>query len=167
MSHLVAVVFDDDAIAFEMRAALLRVQKQALIALEDSVVVVNERSGNIELDQTMNLTPFGVIGGGLWGIVIGLIFSNPLIGGVAAAAGATAAGIAGRVTDFGIDDQMVRNVRQALKPGTSALFILVLRAEVDQVLADLKTFTGRARIFQTSLDADDEATLRQAFEQAA
>ena len=51
MSTLVAVVFDDETTAFEMRAALLKMQQQHLIELEDSVVVVTKNAkGNIKLD---------------------------------------------------------------------------------------------------------------------
>ena len=39
MSTLVAIVFDDETTAFEMRAALLKMQTQYLIEMEDSVVV--------------------------------------------------------------------------------------------------------------------------------
>ena len=42
MSTLVAVVFNDETTAFDMRAALARMQKDYLIELEDAVVVTRE-----------------------------------------------------------------------------------------------------------------------------
>src|SRR5262245_12686832 len=74
MSNLVAVVFPDETTAFEMRAALLKMQKEHLIQLEDSVVVTRDAKGKVKLDQAVNLTKAGAIGGGFWGMLIGLIF---------------------------------------------------------------------------------------------
>ena len=92
MSTLVAVVFNDSTTAFEMRTALLKMQKEHLIELEDSVVVTRTDKGKLKLDQAVNLTSAGAIGGGFWGMLIGLIFLNPLLG---AAVGATAGAVPG------------------------------------------------------------------------
>jgi len=164
MSNLIAVVFDDETTAFEMRAALLRMQKQYLIDLEDSVVVTRDEKGKTRLDQAVNLTSAGAIGGGFWGMLIGFLFLNPLLG---AAVGAAAGAIAGRFRDIGIDDNMMRELGSSFKPGTSALFILVRKATLDKVLEGLKGFAGKGKIFQTSLNKDDEASLRAALEQTA
>ena len=138
MSSLIAVVFDDETTAFDMRASLLHMQKQYLIDLEDSVVVTRDQKGKTKLDQAVNLTAAGAIGGGFWGLLIGFLFLNPLIG---AAVGATAGAIAAKFRDIGIDDNMMRELGSSLKPGTSALFVLVRRATLDKVLK-----IGRAHV---------------------
>ncbi len=56
MSTLVAVVFDDPTTAFEMRTSLLKMQKEHLIDLEDSVVVTKTENGKTKLDQATSLT---------------------------------------------------------------------------------------------------------------
>ncbi len=61
---------------------------------------------------------------------------------------------------------MMKDLAQSFKPGSSALFILVRRATPDKVIAGLKEFAGKGRVFQTSLNKDDEATLREALEVA-
>ena len=164
MSNLVAVVFEDQTTAFDMRLALLKMQKQNLLELEDSVVVTRDPQGRIKLDQAVSLTTAGAVGGGFWGLLLGLIFLNPLIG---AAVGATAGAISGRMSDIGVNDEMMRNVAQSMKPGTSALFVLVRRATVDKVLDGLQPFVGKGKLFQSSLSKDDENTLREALERAA
>ena len=164
MSSLVAVVFQDETTAFEMRTALLKMQKENLIDLEDSVVVTRSPKGRVKLDQAVSLTSAGAIGGGFWGLLIGLIFLNPLLG---AAIGAAAGGISGRFSDIGVNDQVMRDIGQSMKPGSSALFVLVRRATADKVLDGLKSFVGKGEVFQTSLNKDDESTLREALEQAA
>jgi uncharacterized membrane protein len=164
MTSLVAVVFKDETTAFEMRTALLRMQKENLIELEDSVVVTRSPKGRVKLDQAVSLTSAGAIGGGFWGLLIGLIFLNPLLG---AAIGAAAGGISGRFSDIGVNDQVMREIGQSMQPGSSALFVLVRRATPDKVLDGLKSFTGKGRVFQTSLNKDEESSLREALEQAA
>jgi uncharacterized membrane protein len=163
MSTLVAVVFEDPANAFEMRTALFRMKKQHLIDLQDSVVVLRDEKGRVKLDQAMSLTSAGAIGGGFWGMLIGLIFLNPLLG---AAVGAAAGAISGKFTDIGVDDKMMKEMATSLKPGTGALFVLLRRATWDKVLEGLKEFAGKGKIYQTSLSKDDEATLRAALEAA-
>lgn len=163
MSTLVAVVFDDLTTAFDMRTALMRMQKQNLIELEDSVVVTRDARGRTKLDQATSLTSAGAIGGGFWGMLIGLIVLNPLLG---AALGATAGAISAKFTDIGLDNKMMKEVAESFKPGTSALFVLIRRATADKVLDGLKEFAGKGKVFQTSLTKDDETALRDALEAA-
>ena len=93
MSNLVVVVFNDEVTAFEMRTALLKMQKDYLIELEDAVVVTRDMKGRTKLDQAVNLTSAGAVGGGFWGLLIGMIFLNPLLG---AAVGAGAGALSGK-----------------------------------------------------------------------
>ena len=44
MSNLVVIVFDDETTAFEMRTALVKMQKEYLIEMEDAVVVTKNDS---------------------------------------------------------------------------------------------------------------------------
>jgi uncharacterized membrane protein len=163
MSNLVAIVFDDETTAFDMRAALLHMQKQYLIEMEDSVVVTKNQKGTIKLDQAVNLTAAGAVGGGFWGMLIGLLFLNPFLG---AAVGAAAGALTGRFKDIGINDQMMKDLAQSFKPGSSALFLLIRRATTEKVLDGLKEFAGKGKVFQTSLNKDDEAKLRETLEAA-
>lgn len=163
MSTLVAVAFDDETTAFDMRAALVRMQREYLIELEDAVVVTKDQKGKTRLDQAVNLTTAGAVGGGFWGMLIGLIFLNPLLG---AAVGAGAGALSGRFQDLGLNDQMMKDISHALKPGGSMLFVLVRKATPDKVLAGLKEFTGKGRVFQSSLNKDDEQALRTMLEAA-
>jgi uncharacterized membrane protein len=161
MSSLVAVVFNDETTAFEMRAALAKMQKDYLIEMEDAVVVTKGKDGNTKLHQAVNLTAAGAVGGGFWGMLIGMLFLNPLIG---AAVGAASGAIAGKLSDIGINDKMMKELAASFSPGSSALFVLVRKATADKVLEGLKPFAGKGKVFQTSLSKDDEAALRKALE---
>jgi uncharacterized membrane protein len=161
MSNLVVVVFNDEVTAFEMRTALLKMQQEYLIHLEDAVVVTRDKNGKTRLDQAVTLTSAGAIGGGFWGLLIGMILLNPLLG---AAVGAGAGALTGKLSDIGLNDKMMKDLGQSFKPGTSGLFLLVRKATVDKVLSGLKDFAGKGKLFQTSLNKDDEDALRQALE---
>jgi uncharacterized membrane protein len=164
MSTLVAVVFPDESTAFEMRAALARMQKQYLLQMEDAVVVTRDQRGKTQLHQAVNLTAAGAAGGAFWGMLIGLLFLNPLLG---AAIGAGAGALSGKFKDLGLDDKMMKSVGESLTPGTSALFVLIKKATPDKVLEGLKQFTGKGKVFQTSLNKDDENALREVLETSA
>jgi len=59
---------------------------------------------------------------------------------------------------------MMKEVGQSLKPGTSALFVLLRKVTADKVLDGLKQFTGKGRVFQSSMNKDDEKALRDVLE---
>ena len=162
MSDLVVVAFKDETTAFEMRAALAKMQKEYLIEMEDAVVVTRDEKGKVKLHQAMNLTAAGAVSGGFWGLLIGLIFFNPLLGW---AAGAGVGAISGKLADVGINDKMMKDMAESFTPGCSALFVLVRKATPDKVLAGLKEFHGKGKVLQTSLKHDSEEALRKALEQ--
>ena len=159
MSDLVVIGFDNEHKAFELRAALAKMQKEYLIAMDDVVVVTKNEKGKAKLHQAVNLTAAGAAGGGFWGLLIGMIFMYPLIG---AAVGAGAGAISGKLSDIGIDDKFMKELSESLQPGNSALFVLVRKATPDKVLEGLKGFGGK--LMKTSLTADEEEDLRAALE---
>lgn len=160
MSDLIVVAFEDEAIGFELRAELVKMQKEYLLELEDVVVATRSSENDIKLHQAVNMTAAGALGGGFWGTLVGLLFLNPLLG---AAVGAASGAIAGRFTDVGINDDFMRDVSHAIVPGGSAVFILVRKMTSDKVLARLESFHKKGRVLQTSLSDADEGKLRAAF----
>ena len=161
MSDLVAIIFDDEQTGFDARAALVKMQKEYLIEMEDVVVVTKDNEGKTKLHQAVNLTAAGAAGGSFWGLLMGAIFLNPLLG---VAVGAGAGALSGALSDIGIDDKMVKELAKSFNPGTSALFVLIKKMTGDKVLDGMKEFTGKGRVFQTSLSKDDEESLRAVLE---
>lgn len=159
MSTLVIVDYPTEFQAEEVRLQLLKMQKDYLIDLEDAVVVKKNEKGKVKLQQLMNLTATGAVAGGFWGLLIGLLFMNPLLG-VAVGAGAGAA--SGALTDVGINDHFMKQLGEKMQFGHSLLFVLFRNVTADKALEELKGTGGT--IIQTSLDHDDEERLRQAME---
>jgi len=159
MSDLVVIGFEDEHKAFELRAELVKLQKEYLIEMEDVVVVTKDEKGKVKLHQAANLTAAGAVGGTFWGMLIGLIFLNPLAG---AAIGAGAGALSGKLRDIGINDKFMKELGESFTPGSSALFVLVRKVTPDKVLEALKDFKGN--VLKTSLTADREEKLREVLE---
>jgi uncharacterized membrane protein len=161
MSNLVVIGFDSESKAFELRAELVKLQKEYLIEMEDAVVVTKDDNGKVKLHQASNITAAGALSGSFWGMLIGMLFFNPLAG---AAIGAGAGALSGKLTDIGINDNFMKELAETFTPGTSGLFVLVRKSTPDKVLEALKGFGGK--VLKTSLTADKEEALQKALENA-
>ena len=67
MSDLVVIAFPTEAKAEEVRQKLLAMQKEYLIELGDAVIAVKDDQGHIKLNQLINTTAIGAVGGTFWG----------------------------------------------------------------------------------------------------
>ena len=114
MSNLIVIGFNNEADAFEMRAALAKLQSQYLIEMEDAVVVTRDAKGKVQLHQAVNLTAAGAASGGFWGMLIGMLFLNPLLG---VAIGAGSGALSGKLADIGINDQFMKDLGATLTLG--------------------------------------------------
>jgi uncharacterized membrane protein len=140
---------------------LTSLQAQQLITVQDAAVVSWEtgkkKPRTRELHDT---TARGVLGGGFWGLLFGLIFFVPLLG---LAIGAASGALFGSLTDVGISDSFIKSVRDQVTPGTSALFLLSSDAVIDRVKEEFKG--QEPELISTNLSNEQEARLRAAFEQ--
>jgi uncharacterized membrane protein len=161
MADLVVIGFEDEHKAEEVRLALLRMQREYLIDLEDAVVAIKKENGKIKLNQAVNLTAAGAVSGGFWGTLVGLLFMSPLLG---AAVGAAAGAVSGSLSDIGIDDNFMKELSEQLQPGHSALFILVRKVTPDRVLQELRGMGGT--VLRTSLSHEKQTALQEALSAA-
>ncbi|MCP1242268.1 DUF1269 domain-containing protein [Acetobacter lambici] len=172
MSDLIVLGFDHIDDAAKVLSECRTLQKEYLLDLEDAVVVTRDANGKAHLHQSINLekagASWGLFSGGFWGAVVGLLCLNPLAGFViGSAVGAGAGALAGKMSDYGIDDGFITKLSDTIPPNTSALFVLVRKSQPDKVLADLQKFKGHSRILQTSLSPEAEARLKAALGDAA
>ncbi|SEI04256.1 DUF1269 domain-containing protein [Paracoccus alkenifer] len=158
MSQLIVVGFDTEEDAFALRKDLGAAQKEYLLRLEDAVVVTRPSAGEYQLHQALNMTTTGALTGTFWGGLIGLLFLAPLAG---AAIGAASGALAGSATDYGINDDFIREIGKTVPEGAAAVFILASNVNLDKLLPRLEQYAG-ARVIQTSLSDVDEARLRAA-----
>jgi uncharacterized membrane protein len=155
----VSVVYDDEFKAAEVMAALRRLQSEYLIDLEDAIYVTKDAEGKMKMHQSVNLTGAGAAGGALWGGLIGLIFLAPLAG---MAIGAASGALAGKFSDYGIDDKFVKELSSEMGPSSSAVFVLVRKSTPERVLPEVGKFGGK--VLHTNLAPDGEARLQAALD---
>jgi uncharacterized membrane protein len=162
MATLSVLKFDDPNGADRVLIALEGLQEQQMINLEDAAVVSwpagTKKPKTHQLHSTAGA---GASWGALWGFLFGLIFFMPFLG---AAMGAAGGALGGSLDDVGIDDDFIRQVREKVTPGTSALFALTSGATApDRVIDELKQYDFE--IISTNLPEEQENKLREAFAQ--
>lgn len=160
-AQLIVVSYPDLFKAEEVRLTLMKLQKGYLIDLEDAVVATKDSNGKVKLNQIHNLTKNGAVSGGFWGLLVGILFLNPLLG---AAIGVSSGALTGALSDVGINDQFMKELAEKLSPNTSALFVLIRSVTADKVLPEIEQFGGT--ILQSSLNEEDEAKLQAALDAA-
>ena len=161
MSDLVVIVYPSEEIAEKVRQRLLQLQKEYLITINDAVIAVKTEAGDIKLHQLVNTTAVGAASGSFWGLLIGVLFLNPIIG---VALGAASGALGGALSDFGINDAFMKDLASSIKPGNAALFVLIKNMTADKVLKEIKDSGGV--VLKTSLDESKEQILRDALAKA-
>jgi uncharacterized membrane protein len=160
MATLSVLKFDDPYGAERVMIALQGMQEREIITLEDAAVV-SWPQGNRKptTHQLHSSAGAGAGWGAFWGFLFGLIFFVPFLG---AAIGAGMGGLSGSLADVGIDDDFIKEVREKVTEGTSALFALTSGATApDKVVDELKAYDFE--IISTNLPEEQENQLREAF----
>jgi len=161
MSDLVAIVYPTEAKAEEVRQRLFKLQKEYLIKFTDAVIAVKTEAGPVKLNQLVSTTAVGAASGSFWGLLIGVLFLNPIIG---VALGAASGALGGALTDYGINDAFMKDLTAKLQPGNAALFVLIQEVTADKVLREIQDAGGT--VLKTSLDDSKETLLREALAKA-
>jgi uncharacterized membrane protein len=162
VATLSVLKFNDPYGADRVLVALQGLQEREMITLEDAAVVSwpqgNKKPKTRQLHSTAGA---GATWGAFWGFLFGLIFFVPFLG---AAIGAGMGGMTGALADVGIDDNFVKDVREKVTEGTSALFALTSGATApDKVVSELQQYDFE--IISTNLPEEQEQKLREAFSQ--
>jgi uncharacterized membrane protein len=162
MATLSVLKFNDPGGADRVLIALEGLQERQMITLEDAAVVRwplgDKKPKTHQLHSTAGA---GAGWGAFWGFLFGLIFFVPFLG---AAIGAGMGALTGSMADVGIDDDFIKQVREKVTEGTSALFALTSGATApDRVIDELRQYDFE--IISTNLPEEQEQRLREAFAQ--
>jgi uncharacterized membrane protein len=161
MSNLIIVAFDDELRAEEVRLDLMRMQHDHLVMLEDAVTLIRNREGKVKLRHNTHHTVGGALAGGALGTVMGLMLLNPVFALLGAIGGTVVGATSGSSTHLGVHEEFMEELAEHLKPGASALCILV-QEDLDKVMEELKKFEGR--VLHTSLGEGYEERLQEIIE---
>ncbi len=160
MTTLTVWGFSEPDAAERVRDKVLALQKQDLITVQDAAVVTwPADKKKPKTKQSVSMAGAGASGGAFWGLLFGLIFFVPFFG---MAFGAAIGALSGSMQDFGIDDDFIDSVREQVKPGTSALFLMSSDAVVDRVQEALAG--EEMNLLTTNLSVADERALAELFE---
>jgi uncharacterized membrane protein len=130
-----------------------RLERDLVIQPDAVAAIVRNREGKLRV--TTNHHAVGA--GTTWGMFWGMLFFVPFLG---MAVGAGLGALMGKVEKFGIDKQFQDQVRDMLKPGTSALFMVVEKVTPDKAVEGLRQYGGT--VLKSSLSKDAEAQLQEA-----
>jgi uncharacterized membrane protein len=163
MATLTAWKLDSADAAVGASAMLKRLQKEQLMQVQDAAAVSwppNAKRPTITLLH--DLVGAGAVGGAFWGMLFGLLFFVPLLG---MAIGAGIGVLIASTGDIGIGDKVIKELREKITPGTSALLLLSASAVTDRVLEEMKAQPGSAEVIESNLTREQEAKLRGIFAQ--
>lgn len=161
MAELIVIGYDNVQAAEKARDALFKMAKEYLVDIADAVIATVDDKEKIQLNQMVNTWSVGLAGGAFWGLIAGLVFFAPIVGVLS---GAAAGALAGALSDYGINDDFMRDVANILRPGQAALFIMVKQNAPEKVVEELARYGGG--ILRTNLDPSKEGKLREAFAHA-
>ncbi|BAU63358.1 hypothetical protein STA3757_07220 [Stanieria sp. NIES-3757] len=160
MSTLTVWKFNTADGADNALSKLETLQKQQLIQVLDAAIVSwPQGRKRPKTYQAMNTVGAGALGGAFWGMLFGLLFFVPLLGVIV---GATAGALSGKLTDYGINDDFINELRNKVTEGTSALFLLTGQVTIDKVEAAFAP-EERGELIQSNLSTEQEARLREDF----
>ncbi|MEA5539722.1 DUF1269 domain-containing protein [Limnoraphis robusta Tam1] len=162
MANLTVWKFNSPDGAENALAKLKELQKQHLITIVDAAVVTwPEGKKKPKTKQAVDITSLSALDGAFWGMLFGLIFFVPILG---LAMGALAGALSGHFSDYGINDDFIKDVRSKVTEGTSALFLMSEKATVDKVL---DAMTGeQTELIQSNLSQEQEDKLKEHFSMA-
>jgi uncharacterized membrane protein len=156
MNQLLVVAFDHFDDARNAMKSLRDLEREGRIRFEDTAIVERDPDGTAHVKNEVSgtteaATVIGAVIGGL------LSFVFPPAG---MAIGAAVGAAAGAALDTGVSGEFVNEVKTTLRPGRSALFLVVKESDADSTLAALRQFRGD--VIQTTLPTETEEAVRQA-----
>ena len=159
MATLVAIGYPDQGTAEQARQTVMELEQELIIQADQVASVSRDLEGKYHVHTTHGGASAGggAAWGGFWGLLFGLLFFVPFAG---LALGAGMGALFGHFGEKGIDKAFQQQVRDYVKPGTSALFLVIEKATPDKAIAALQQYGGT--VIRTSLSEDDTKRLQEA-----
>lgn len=156
MADLIAIGYDDMATAEQAMEEVQRLQSDLIIQADAVAAIVRDQEGKLKTVTNQHTVGAGATWGMFWGFLFGILFFVPFFG---MAFGAAMGGLMGKMAKGGIDKGFQDQVREMLKPGTSALFIVFEKMTTDKAIAALSKFGGT--VLKTSMSDDTTAEIQK------
>src|SRR3954466_13152768 len=155
MADLIAIGYPDETTALEAETEAERRAADLIIQADAIAAITRDQDGKYKVTTNHHPVGEGTTWGMWWGLLFGLLFFVPVFG---MAIGAGFGALFGKLEKTGVDKAFQEQVRDMLKPGTSALFLVVEKITPDKAVEHLKQFGGT--VLKTSLSEEAEAQLQ-------
>ena len=164
MATLVAIAYPDQGTAEQARQTVRGLEADLVVQADQVASISRDLEGKYHVETTHGGASAGggAWWGGFWGFLFGLLFFIPFAG---LAMGAGMGALFGHFGEKGIDKAFQQQVRDYLKPGTSALFMVIEQATPDKAIAALQQYGGT--VIKTSLSDEDTKRLEDALQPPA
>ena len=157
MADLIAIGYPDQATVDAAAEEARRLARDLIIQPDAIAVIVRDEEGGYHVHTNHHLVGGGATWGMFWGLLFGLLFFIPVFG---MAIGAGMGALMGKLAKTSIDRQFQDQVRDLVKPGTSALFLMLEKVTPDKAVEAMSKYGGT--VLKTSLSKDDEKELQAA-----
>jgi uncharacterized membrane protein len=157
MADLIAIGYPDTKTATLAMEEVERLSQDLIIQPDAVAVIIRDESGKFKTITNANAVGAGATWGMFWGLLFGLLFFVPFLG---MAFGAGLGALMGKIEKTGLDQAFQDRVRDMLKPGTSALFMVVEKVTPDKAVAALSQYGGT--VLKSSLSEEAQAKLQEA-----
>jgi uncharacterized membrane protein len=161
MATLVAIGYPDQVTAEQAMQTVSELEAELIIQADQVAAISRDLEGkyHVHTNHGGASAGGGAWWGGFWGLLFGLLFFIPFAG---LALGAGMGALFGHFGKKGIDEAFQQQVRDYLKPGTSALFMVIEQATPDKAIAALQQYGGT--VIRTSLSDEDTKKLQEALQ---
>jgi uncharacterized membrane protein len=157
MSDLIAIGYDDETTAAKAAEEVRQLASELIIQPDAVATIVRDEDGDYHVSTNHHFVGGGATWGMFWGLLFGLLFFVPVFG---LAIGAGFGALFGKIEKTGIDREFQKQVRDMIKPGNSALFLIVEKVTPDKAVAALSKFGGT--VLKSSLTNEAQRELQQA-----
>jgi uncharacterized membrane protein len=157
MSDLIAIGYDNETTAIEAMNEAEHLAEELIIQPDAIAAIICNKDGKYKVVTNHHMVGAGATWGMFWGMLFGILFFVPVLG---MAVGAGFGALFGKLEKSGIDKQFQNQVRDMLKPGTSALFLVVEKVTPDKAVDAMSRFGGT--VLKSSLSKETEDELQEA-----
>lgn len=130
--ELIVAAFNDEKAADQAMKQLKAARKEKLIGIQVAAVVRRDERNRLHVKEMGEFgSGKGALGGAALGVILGVLTGGT--GLILGAVGALAGGLTGKVRDIGIPNERLKQLGDALKPGTSAIVAVIEHKWVDEL----------------------------------
>lgn len=155
MSDLIAIGYDDEATAAQAAAEVRRLSRELIVQPDAVATIVRDKDGDYHVSTSHHFVGAGATWGMFWGLLFGLLFFVPVFG---LAIGAGLGALFGKIEKSGIDRDFQQQARDMIKPGNSALFMIVEKVTPDKAVEALSQYGGT--VLKSSLSNEAQRELQ-------